>query len=82
MQSYQFYGILFPVMRDNNKTIDEVSSILQGKQPQKRMRGAMAGLMNQGGVGSLGTMRRNGEFPAMICSKVRKGTMNLQDIKL
>jgi len=42
----------------------------------------MAGLMNQGGVGSLRTMRRNGEFQPMICSKVSKGTMNLQDIKL
>ena len=69
-------------MRDNNKTIDEVSSILQSKQPQKRMRGAMAGLMNQGGVGTLGTMRRNGEFQPMIRSKVRKGIMNLWDIKL
>ena len=50
-----------------DKTIEEVTAIIRGSQPKRRkkMRGAMAGLVNEGGVSSI-AMRKNGNFTQII----------------
>jgi len=49
-------------------TIDEVSAILRGSKPKqnRKIRGAMAGLLNQGGINAVGSLRRGGQFCKLI----------------
>ena len=49
-------------------TIDEVSAILRGSKPKqnRKIRGAMAGLLNQGGVNAVCALRRSGQFCKLI----------------
>jgi len=54
--------------KQKNNTIEEVTAIIRGDQPkrQKKMRGAMAGLMNEGGVTSVSIRRNNGDFSQIV----------------
>jgi len=68
------------VMRkQKNNTIEEVTAIIRGDQPKrnKKLRGAIAGLTNEGGITSVSMRRRNGDFGQKITLDwdVMKGAM-------
>jgi hypothetical protein len=54
--------------KQKNNTIEEVTAIIRGDQPkhEKKIRGAMAGLLNQGGVNAVCALRRSGQFCKLI----------------
>jgi hypothetical protein len=54
--------------KQKNNTIEEVTAIIRGSKPKqnRKIRGAMAGLLNQGGVNAVCALRRSGQFCKLI----------------